>query len=66
MSLGWGVDDLMKHLNRLGVSYDKEMVEKTRAKNNRYFGEDFFKLLGFEDYEDLDFDSSEGHPSFTT
>ncbi len=60
MSLGWGVDDLMKHLNRLGVSYDKEMVEKIRAKNNRYFGEDFFKLLGFEDYEDLDFDSSEG------
>lgn len=60
MSIGWDIDDLTKHLDKLGLSYDKDMVNKIRAMNSRYSGKEFFRLLGFEDYEDLDFDPSEG------
>ena len=60
MSISWNIEDLIGHLDRLGHPHDKKTAEKIRAMNSRYSGKEFFELLGFERYDDLDFDSSEG------
>lgn len=59
MSMGWNIDNLRQHLDQLGVTYDTHLLEQIR-QGGAYSGAEFFKLLGFEHYEDIDFDASEG------
>jgi SAM-dependent methyltransferase len=59
MSIGWHVDEIVAHLERTGYEYDKDMAAQMRGQS-AYTSAEFFKLLGFSEYEDIDFDDSEG------
>lgn len=59
MAVTWDADDLRGHLERLGVSYDKAVLRKIRDAGHMFSTEEFFRLLGFRDYQDIDLDESE-------
>jgi hypothetical protein len=60
MSCAWNVDQLMEHVERLGIPYDREIARRLREMNHEYTGEELFRLVGFEDYADVDFNASQG------
>ncbi|MBT3765370.1 MAG: hypothetical protein HOB79_04425 [Rhodospirillaceae bacterium] len=60
MSIGWDVDDLLTNLNQRNQEYDGAILEQIRSMGGRFSSKEFFELLGFKKYDDLDFDDSEG------
>lgn len=60
MSMGWDVDDIVKNLEERGLPYSAAAAERMRAQNSLYTSREFFELLGFESYTDIDFDPNEG------
>lgn len=60
MSVTWDADDLRGHLRRLGVSYDESLLDEIRARGHYFSTREFFGLLGFRCFDDIDFDSSQG------
>jgi SAM-dependent methyltransferase len=60
MSMAWDIDNLVVALEQRGRTYSPEVADSLRARRSVYTTRDFFALLGFENYSDIDFDSSEG------
>lgn len=60
MSITWDADDLEAHLRRTGVAYDSGTLARIRARGHVFTTREFFELLGFAEYEDIDLDPDEG------
>ena len=60
MSMNWNVDEIVTCLRKNNVEYSQEIFEQIKRQNNVYSSREFFRLLGVEQYEDIDFDESEG------
>jgi hypothetical protein len=60
MAVTWNVDHLVEQLSRLGITYDSRVVDEIRARNHMFTTAEFFRLVGFERYDDIDLDDSEG------
>lgn len=60
MSMNWSLEEIIKLLNMKKFSYDKTYADIIRNKHGYYSSFEFFKLLGFKEYDDLDFDIDEG------
>lgn len=60
MGMNWSIDDLIRHLQANKLAYAEPVAERIRRQNSRYTWKDFFELLGFADYQDVDLDPEEG------
>ncbi len=60
MSMNWNIEDVLTHLRENNIEFNKKAADRLRARNSAYTSKDFFELLGFDDYQDIDFDSAEG------
>lgn len=60
MSMNWDVDDVVRHLEKNGVDYQKKHEKRIRSGGPSYSSRDFYKLLGFKHYDDVDLHASEG------
>lgn len=60
MAMTWDAGALRGELERLKIDYDAAVLEKIRAQGHHFSTQEFFQLLGFESYDDIDIDASEG------
>lgn len=60
MSMNWRIDQILAVLKAKKIPYSNKYAEAIRASDNNYTSRDFFKLLRFINYDDLDFDGKEG------
>lgn len=63
MKMNWNVDEIIHHLMLNNLQFNQRGAEGIRQQNKQggtYTSKDFFELLGFENYQDMDFDASEG------
>jgi SAM-dependent methyltransferase len=60
MLMNWNIDDLAKHLQNNNIEFNHAIAEKIRSRGPIYTSKDFFELLGFDDYQDVDIDPSTG------
>jgi hypothetical protein len=60
MSMAWIVDDFLTQIKHLNLDYDTAIFEQIKQQNGYFTTDEFFRLLGFSEYEDIDVDSSEG------
>ena len=56
----WDIDDLIGKLDERNYAYDHAVAEKIRAMDHRFTSNEFFTLLGFKKYEDMDIDAVDG------
>lgn len=59
MSMTWDIDDVVKNLKKHGIDYKKKQEGRIRAMGSRYTSRDFYKLLGFKQYDDIDLHETE-------
>lgn len=60
MLMNWNIDDLTRHLHNNHIGFNQATAEILRGKGPIYTSKDFFELLGFDDYQDVDIDPSSG------
>ncbi len=60
MSMNWDIDDVVKNLDAHGIDYKKKHAKRIRAASSRYTSRDFYKLVGFKHYDDIDLHETEG------
>lgn len=60
MLMSWDVDDVIKELRMHSQPYDTEVEAQIRAAGSLYTSREFLTLLNFREYDDIDFDDSEG------
>ena len=60
MSMAWNVDDVVKNLDERLIPYSDEVADAMRARGNKYTTKEFFELLRFREYHDIDFSENEG------
>lgn len=58
--MSWSIEDVLKHLQANNIEFNMKAADRLRARNSAYTSKDFFELLGFDDYQDIDFDSVAG------
>jgi len=60
MSVTWNPDDLITQAERLGYRADPQVAARIRQQSGYFTSREFFELLGFASYEDIDFDGADG------
>ena len=60
MSITWDADDLKGHLERLRYDYDRAVLDQIRSQGHYFSTEEFFRLVGFRHYDDIDIDAASG------
>jgi hypothetical protein len=60
MSMHWDIDDLTGKLDERNYTYDHAVAENIRAMGHHFTSNEFFNLLGFKNYEDMDIDAVDG------
>lgn len=60
MPMNWRVDDIIQHLKKHNESYNPEVAEMIRQRKSKVTTKEFYELLNFKNYEDIDIYEDEG------
>jgi hypothetical protein len=60
MSMNWNVDDIVKFAKQFSIPLNEDLLPKLRDQDSVYTSKEFFELLGFAQYDDIDVHADEG------